>query len=75
MLINLVTIQPPSNKLHPAADENKYRYTQPGNLQRVGDLETYNPKRDVSIKSYLRPQGILQKRRHKKINMVVLPHI
>ena len=41
--------QPSSEKLPPAADGNKYRDPQPDIMQRVRDLGTLRPKRNVTI--------------------------
>lgn len=55
-----------SEVLSPVTEENKYRHPQSDNTQRVRDFGTLSPQADVSIKSLLRVQGSLQRRRWKE---------
>lgn len=50
MHIDNCLAQVSSKKLLPAVEVNEYRDPQPDNVQKVRDLITYMPKRDISTK-------------------------
>lgn len=56
ILLDQCLAQPLPKKLPPSADRNKYRDPQPDFTQRVRNLGTGSPEKDVSIKSLPRAQ-------------------
>ena len=69
ILIDQCLVRPLSKKLPPSADRNKYRDPQTDSTQRVRNLRTGSPKKDVSIKSLPRAQESLRSghRKSKKV--------